>query len=350
MLILTPSNTYNQSTTDVYEQKAIDFCQSWLSGRDEFLLHTSGSTGTPKPILLGRSQVLASAEMTIKTFQLASGDTFLVNLNVEFIAGVMMLVRGMVAGANLVIVEPSANPIKNLDEFSFDFGAFVPYQLQKILEESPEKIAILNNMKAIIVGGSAVNVALEKQIQVIKSPVYSTYGMTETVSHIAIKRLNGDKKEDFFQKLPNIELGINTNNCLNIKGLVTNNDLIQTNDLVEFINQNQFKLLGRIDNVINSGGVKIQLEKVEKIIEAYFENEKINSRFWTAGVQDENLGQKLVLFIESLVEIDFSKLKNWLSHSLTKYEIPKEIFYQNPFLETPTGKIDKKSILKSLNL
>jgi o-succinylbenzoate---CoA ligase len=350
MLILTPLNNYSQATADAYEQKAIDFCQSWLSGQTEFLLHTSGSTGIPKPISLSRSQMVASAETTIKTFLLASGDTFLVNLNVEFIAGVMMLVRGMVAGANLVVVEPSANPLKNMNDNSFDFGAFVPYQLQKILEESPEKIEVLNTMKAIIIGGAAVNESLEKQIQDIKSPVFSTYGMTETVSHVAIRRLNGNQKKDFFQKLSNIELGINTNNCLNIKGLVTNNVLIQTNDLVEFINQNQFRLLGRIDNVINSGGVKIQLEKVEKSIEVYFENEKINLRFWTAGIQDENLGQKLVLVIESALEIDFSKLKDFLSHSLTKYEIPREIFYSNPFLETPTGKIDKKSILKSLNL
>ncbi len=350
MLILSESNNYNQPTTDAYEQKAIDFCQSWLAGRTEFLLHTSGSTGRPKPILLNRSQMVASAEMTIKTFQLASGDTFLVNLNVEFIAGVMMLVRGMVAGANLIIVEPSANPLKKLDDISIDFGAFVPYQLQKILEESPEKIEVLNKMKAIIIGGAAVNVALEKDIQAIQSPVYSTYGMTETVSHIAIRRLNGNQKENFFQKLPNIELGINTNNCLNIKGLVTNNELIQTNDIVEFIKHNQFKILGRIDNVINSGGVKIQLEKVERNIEIYFEEHKINARFWTAGIQDENLGQKLILVLESSLAIDFPKLKNSLLNSLSKYEIPREIFYSNPFLETPTGKIDKKSILKSLNL
>jgi o-succinylbenzoate---CoA ligase len=348
MIIISPANNYFQENASEYEQKALDFCQVWLDGQEDFVLHTSGSTGVPKPISLARSQLLASANMTLKTFGLGAGDIFLVNLNVEFIAGVMMLVRGMVAGATLVIVEP--NPIKNIDNIAFDFGAFVPYQLQKILEESSEKVDVLNKMKAIIVGGAGVNIALDEQIQAIKSPVFSTYGMTETVSHVAVKRLNGANKNSYFQKLANIELGIDTRNCLNIKGLVTKNELVQTNDIVEFLNKDEFKLLGRFDNVINSGGVKIQLEKVEKSIESYFLSEGINKRFWTAGIDDDSLGQKLILIVESLEELGFQTMKKQLSFTLSKYEIPKEIYYSSPFLETASGKIDKKSILKSLNL
>ena len=334
-----------------YEQKVIDFCQKWLVGQQEFVLKTSGSTGEPKPINLTRNQMIASAKLTGKTFGLNEGDSALVCLNVEYIAGIMMLVRGMELGLKLTIVEPSGNPLQNLENSGFDFYAFVPLQLHNILEND-KNIEFLNKSKAIIVGGAAVNEVLEKEVQKINVPVYSTYGMTETVSHIAIRRLNGVNKNDNFQVLEGVIIGIDDRNCLNIIAEASNNLLIQTNDIVEIINEKEFQLIGRFDNIINSGGVKIQLEKVEKLIEN--EIKILNpKRYFAYGILDEKLGQKLVLFVEG--ETVNPDLKNTflinIQSVLSKYEIPKEIYFVERFMETATGKIDKKTVIKNcLNL
>jgi o-succinylbenzoate---CoA ligase len=333
--------------TSEYDQKVIDFCQKWQFGQEEFIIRTSGSTGEPKPIILTRNQMIASANLTGKTFGLKAGDSALVCLNVEYIAGMMMLVRGMVLGLNLTILEPSGNPFPQLENPVFDFFAFVPLQLENLLENK-KHITILNQAKAIIVGGAAVNEALEQKIQQLSVPVYSTYGMTETVSHIAIKRLNGENKSENFQVLEGIKIGIDNRNCLNIISESSNNKLVQTNDIVETISEKEFRLIGRFDNIINSGGVKIQLEKVEKAIEKEIQifNPK---RYFAYGIPDEKLGQKLVLVVETdifegnLKELILSKIKL----ILPKYEIPKEIIFIKSFQETPSGKIDKKATLRT---
>ncbi len=333
--------------TSEYEQKVIDFCQKWQSGQKEFTIKTSGSTGEPKPIQLTRNQMIASAKLTGKTFGLQTGDSALVCLNVEYIAGMMMLVRGMVLGLKLTIVEPSGNPIQNLEQNDFDFFAFVPLQLENILN-TDENITTLNKAKAIIVGGAAVNEVLQKKIQQLDVSIYSTYGMTETVSHIAIKRLNGANKEENFKVLEGVKIGIDDRNCLNIISESSNNEIVQTNDNVEIISENEFKLIGRFDNIINSGGVKIQLEKVEKLIEKEIQIFH-PKRYFAYGIPDEKLGQKLVLvvetdvFEENLKEMFLSNIKSILS----KYEIPKEIFFVEKFWETPTGKVDKKATLRA---
>ena len=331
----------------IYEQKVFDFCEKWLSGQQEFILKTSGSTGEPKPILLTRFQMEASARLTGKTFDLQQGDKALVCLNVDYIAGIMMLVRGMVLGLELTIIEPNSNPLENLENEEFDFAAFVPLQLQNILQDG-NQIEILNKMKSTIVGGAAINEVLEQQIQPLQVPVYSTYGMTETVSHIAIRRLNGENKSNNFQVLEGVTIGVDERNCLNIIADASNNELVQTNDIVEIINEKEFKLIGRFDNIINSGGVKIQLEKVEKVAEKFIQN----SRFFAFGINDLALGQKLILVIETEFfpkEKEFN-LSQKLKENLSKYEIPKQIFIVEKFSETPTGKIDKKATIKTLNL
>jgi o-succinylbenzoate---CoA ligase len=333
--------------TSEYEQKVIDFCQKWQFGQEEFIIRTSGSTGEPKPIILTRNQMIASAKLTGETFGLKSGDSALVCLNVEYIAGMMMLVRGMVLGLKLTIIEPSGNPFQELENTIFDFYAFVPLQLENILNEE-KNVAILNQAKAIIVGGAAVNEVLEQKIQQLNVPVFSTYGMTETVSHIAIRRLNRENKSKNFNVLEGVKIGIDDRNCLNIISESSNNKLVQTNDIVEIVSKKEFRLIGRFDNIINSGGVKIQLEKVEKAIEKEIQifNPK---RYFAYGIADEKLGQKLVLVVETdildvnLKEIFLSKIKL----ILPKYEIPKEIIFIKSFQETPTGKVDKKANLRT---
>ena len=331
--------------TSEYEKKVIDFCERWIGGQQNFILKTSGSTGEPKPIKLTRNQMIASAKLTGKTFGLNEGDSALVCLNIDYIAGIMMLVRGVELGLNLTVIEPSGNPLDNLENCKFDFFAFVPLQLQNLLIEK-KNIEILNNAKAIIVGGASVNEVLKNKIQNLNVPVYSTYGMTETVSHIAIKRLNGKNKSDNFQILEGVRIGIDERNCLNIIAEASNNELVQTNDIVEIINEKEFNLIGRFDNIINSGGVKIQLEKVEKLIEN--EIKILNpKRYFAYGVLDEKLGQKLVLFLEGKepnIDVKNAFVDNLIT-VLSKYEVPREIYFVQKFIETATGKIDKKSVI-----
>ena len=328
-----------------YEQKAVDFCQKWLAGQQEFILKTSGSTGEPKPIILTRNQMIASAKLTGKTFGLQAGDKALVCLNVEYIAGIMMLVRGIELGLKFTVVEPSGNPFQMIKNPVFDFYAFVPLQMQTLLKNEKNK-KILNCAKAIIIGGAAINEVLENEIQSLEVPVYSTYGMTETVSHIAIRRMNGSNKSNNFQVLENVKIGLDERNCLNIVAEASNNELIQTNDIVEILNGNEFKLMGRFDNIINSGGVKIQLEKVEKLIENEIKLLTLN-RFFAYGIPDDKLGQKLVLIVEGEeVKSEIKELFFKNIHAiLSKYEVPKEIYFVKSFVETQTGKIDKKAII-----
>ena len=185
--------------TSPYEQTVVDFCRLWLSSRETFVLHTSGSTGTPKPIHLTRRQMAASAHLTGQTLGLQPGDSALCCLNVAYVAGVMMLVRALELRLTLTVVEPVGNPLLAVGE-PLDFAAFVPLQLQQILE-TPATLLGLDQMKAILVGGAAVSPALEMQLQRIDAPVFGTYGMTETVSHVALRRLNGPTRSEWYHLL-----------------------------------------------------------------------------------------------------------------------------------------------------
>ncbi|MEA5141513.1 AMP-binding protein [Arcicella rigui] len=336
--------------TNEYEQKVIQFCESWMNGQEYFTLKTSGSTGEPKPIQLTRKQMEASALLTGKTFGLQAGDRALVCLNVEYIAGTMMLVRGMVLGLELLIVEATSNPLIDLPNLPFDFAAFVPLQLQTILSADDNFLHVLNQMKAIIVGGAAVGVQLAEMIQRLKVPVFSTYGMTETVSHIAIRALNGNITDNF-QVLEGVRIGVDERNCLNIVAAASNFELIQTNDIVEIVDNQTFRLVGRFDNIINSGGIKIQLEKVENAFEPLLKSLNI-TRFFAFGIPDDRLGQKLILVLETdyLSEEQKSTLLSSVKTTLSTYQIPKAIFTISTFSETATSKIDKKATIKRLNL
>ncbi len=368
------------SFSDSYEDKTLEFCKNWLLGNQTFVIHTSGSTGTPKPISITRSQMEASAKMTAQKLQLFEGTKALICLNTAYIAGKMMLVRGMLHGWEMYVIEANNLPFNDL-HVELDFAALVPTQLQQTLEQTcnlsggskpfDRCLALLNTMKAIIVGGAAISVYLENLIKTyLTVPIYSTYGMTETVSHIALKKMpskdepnkhtdntNNYLENNYFSVMPNIEIDIDTHNCLKIKGLVTNQEWLQTNDLVELLRNEThnvlgFNLLGRVDNVVNSGGLKIQIEKVERQIEEIFttwNNEKqFQKRFIVGGLADDFWGEKLVLLIEDntweLQQIH--DLQNLLYAKLAKYEIPKNIIFIDKFIETETAKINRKASLK----
>ncbi len=364
------------SFSDSYEDKTLEFCKNWLLGNETFVIHTSGSTGTPKAISITRNQMEASAKMTAQKLQLFEGTKALICLNTAYIAGKMMLVRGMLHGWEMYIIEANNLPFNDLN-VELDFTALVPTQLQQTLEQAlktqnseqiPKVITLLNKMKAIIVGGAAISVYLENLIKTyLTVPIYSTYGMTETVSHIALKKIpskdelnkNTDNhlENNYFSVMPNIEIDINIDNCLKIKGLVTNQEWLQTNDLVELLRDKNndilgFNLLGRVDNVVNSGGLKIQIEKVERQIEEIFTTfstgKDFQKRFILGGLADDFWGEKLVLLIEdSTWELQqIHELQDLFHSKLAKYEIPKNIIFIDKFIETETTKINRKASLK----
>jgi O-succinylbenzoic acid--CoA ligase len=335
-----------------YQAEALRFCRAWLSGQTEFTLHTSGSTGTPKPIVLSRAQMQASAQLTGQTLDLQAGDAALVCLNVQYVAGIMMLVRGLELSLPMTIIEPVSNPLADFDpqNTSFAFTALVPLQLQTILDSAPDKLPILDGMKAILVGGAATSPALEQALQLIKAPVYATYGMTETVSHIALRRLNGPEATDNFTALHAVQLGTDAKNCLHITSAATGFERIQTNDVVELIGPMQFRLLGRADRIINSGGVKIQPEQVERIIQSGLKQYGLSPRLFVAGLPDERLGQRLVAVSEGIPinTQQWEEVQAAVRTQLGPYFVPKELITVAKFTETATGKIDQKAMIAQM--
>jgi O-succinylbenzoic acid--CoA ligase len=224
--------------------------------------------------------------------------------------------------------------------------AFVPMQIQNIIDSGEDYISLLNLAKSIIIGGAACSDALIEALDQIHSPVFATYGMTETVTHIALQRLNGFEKSKYFKVLNGVEIKQLPNETIAIKSKSTDNIWVETNDIVEMLSDTEFKLIGRIDNTINSGGVKIQLEileaKIQKIIDK-------NVRFFLFGLDDSKLGKKLCLVIESNNETQLEYLKVELREKLSKFEVPKEYYMIDKFIETPTSKIDKKKTINELS-
>jgi o-succinylbenzoate---CoA ligase len=330
-----------------YFQKVISFVKNWQAGIEILQIQTSGSTGTPKIIDIKRTQMVASAKLTGDYFGLKAGNQAFCCLNVEYIGGMMMLVRAMEFNLQLTVIEPVSNSFLNVhSDKTIDFTAFVPLQIQTILENEHSRKYLIekSGLKNVIIGGAAVNDWTLNEISKINIQFYATYGMTETVSHVALKPLNGDAKSDFFQKMQGIELEIDDRNCLKIKGDCTANKWIQTNDIVEFIGNKSFKLLGRADRVVNSGGVKIYLDILEREIEKdVFNHFDKQLRYFLFGKPDEKLGEKLVLMIEAENPKFKPEPKAIFKNSiLSKYKIPKTVYFLPKFIQTESGKVDFK--------
>ncbi|TXK22021.1 AMP-binding protein [Pontibacter qinzhouensis] len=343
----------NDTPLNGYEVKTLEFCAEWLNGVQEFSTQTSGSTGAPKQVVLTRKQMESSALKTLRLLQIKPEDAALVCLNTEYIGGLMMLVRGLVGNLNMTILSPASNPMVQLPaSATFDLSSFVPMQLQTMLQDTPASIEWLNSMKAILVGGAPVNMGLQRDLQRITTPVYHTYGMSETVSHIALRQLNGPAAAEYYEVLRGVEIAQDKRGCLTIKADVTNNELIITNDLVEILTPTRFRWIGRIDNTLNTGGVKVQTEKLEVAIAEALMNRDPMPRFFVTSQPDELLGDKIILIVEGEpwgAEAELV-LFGKLVHLLRKFEIPKEIYYSPSFSETPTGKVSRNRTLAKLGL
>ncbi|MBL0738147.1 AMP-binding protein [Flavobacterium sp. GN10] len=310
---------------DAYEQSIGEFFLDWFDKKDYVEMTTSGTTGLPKLVRLKKQAMIQSALATGDFFDLKPGDKALLCLPTQFIAGKMMLVRSLILGLELDVVSPSLHPLQ-FNTTTYDFVAMVPLQVQNSIEG-------LSKVRKLIIGGAKLDSALEEKLLSLKTEIYETYGMTETITHIAAKRLG----DSVFSILPNVKISQDDRQCLVINVATISDEPIVTNDLVELLNEQQFKFLGRIDNVINSGGVKLIPEQIEaKLIG------KINSRFFVTGLPDTTLGEKLVLVIEGEKEEfapDFFDV-------LGKYEKPKEIVFVSKFKENENGKLLRKPTLQ----
>lgn len=308
-----------------FEKPVGDFLLDWFDSKSYIEMQTSGTTGEPKLISVSKQAMVDSALATGDFFDLQPGNKALQCLPVKYVAGKMMLVRAMILGFDLEFVAPSSHPLIN-NEFDFDFVAMVPLQAQN-------SVAELKRVKKMIVGGASINKNLEKQLLKLPTEVYETYGMTETITHIAARKLG----EKAFTVLPNVTISYDDRNCLVIHAPRISDEVIITNDIVELVNENQFIFLGRMDNVINSGGIKLIPEQIEEKLATH-----IHQRFFIASKPDNELGEKVVLVIEG----DKQELDASLYESLDKYEKPKEILFIPKFKETPNGKILRKETLK----
>ncbi len=342
-----------------HEHKTLTICSQWLQEQQEFSVQTSGSTGTPKSIHLTRNQMTFSARMTAKALELNAGDRAFVCMAPDYIGGIMMLVRGLVLNLELTVVEPASNPFESINTqieniAPFDFTALVPLQLQTILNSNANYVSLLNKMKAILLGGAPISLTLSRQLKKVTAPVYQTFGMTETVSHIALRRLNGGEASERYQVLPGVEIGQDPRGCLTIKSVVTNNRQIVTNDIVDIKTGESFVWSGRIDNVINTGGVKVQAEKVERAIEeALLEIEGgkfAEAAFFVGPLPDEKYGQVVIAVFEGsdVSNALMESFRNRLPKKLNKYEVPKRFQILKCFIRTPSGKINKLANLKKI--
>ena len=291
-----------------FEKVTGNFLSDWLNDKDYLVVNTSGSTGQPKSIKLKKQAMVNSAIATGDFFGLQPGDTALHCLPSHYIAGKMMFVRALVLGLELDFTEPSSQPIFDYERH-YDFCAMVPFQLK-------HTINYVENIKTIIVGGSMVTKPLMEKMENAPSRFFETYGMTETVTHVAVRQLQSKagKGEQYFKALPNVKFNKDDRNCLIIHAPRLVKEALVTNDIVDLKSETSFKLLGRYDNVINSGGVKLFPEQIESKLQTI-----IKQRYIIACEDDTDLGQKLILVIENTSESEadilkqIQKLKLWIN-------------------------------------
>ena len=270
---------------EAYIKDIGEFLLQWQENSKTITLKTSGSTGRPKTIIIEKQAMVNSAIATGSYFNLKPTNKALLCLPAHYIAGKMMLVRSLVLGLELDSIEPKSNLEIDINK-QYQFTAMVPMQLEKNINK-------LNNIKTLIVGGAKVSSVLQSNLQTLKTAIFETYGMTETVSHIAVKHLNNPDNNLNFKVLPNINISQDNRNCLVVEAPNICDEKIITNDIVKVHSKNEFEWLGRFDNIINSGGLKVFPEQIENVL-----YHKINNRFFIASEKDNTLGERVVLVIE----------------------------------------------------
>ncbi|TFV94245.1 acyl-CoA synthetase [Algoriphagus kandeliae] len=345
----TPEDFRSSSDNEVLQQ-ALSFCRDWMEGIETFIQKTSGSTGVPKEIEITRKQMIASAQATGDFFQIKSSDLLLACLHPNYIAGKMMLVRAIIWDAPLILVEPSSDPLQRIpNTIHPDFVAMVPLQVENSLKNQDSKRK-LQQIKHILIGGAPCSAQLQKQLAENEIQAWQSFGMTETVSHIALAKITGAPL--WYHPLPGVKIGQDERETLWIESPMSRNQRIQTNDRITFNSSGNFQWLGRVDFVVNSGGIKLFPEVLEQQIEVEMDNFFPGKRYFLGGIPDPTLGEKLVLLIESS-EKDRQKaeiLLRQLTSKISRYERPREVVFLTHFEETSSGKINRIKTLAHASL
>ena len=318
-----------------HEVHIAQFIQQWFDKKDTISVQTSGSTGEPQQIEMSKKAMIRSAEATGVFFKLAPSTSALLCLPPQYIAGKMMLVRAMTLGWNLHVVTPEKDALTQYDN-EYDFVAMVPYQVY-------HSIHALRKVKKLIIGGGAVSRDLAARLQNVFTECFATYGMTETITHCAVKRINGLAKSDEFHAMPDIKFSKDDRGCLVVEAPRISEEKIITNDLVLLTSKTTFEWLGRIDNLINSGGIKINPETVEEKLSPF-----ISIPFFIASETNEELGEQLILVLERKTENPTSSYSEAFD-TLTRYERPKKIYTVSSFTYTETGKVMRKKTLELIS-
>ena len=311
-----------------------EFLAEWHNDNDRILVHTSGSTGKPKPMMVEKRRMLNSARITCDFLGLKPGDTALLCMSLDYIAGKMMVVRSLQRGLQLTCVNPSSHPLADENLPSFTFAAMVPMQVYNTLKVPRERERLMH-IRHLIIGGGAISDELAQMIKPLPNAVWSTYGMTETLSHIALRRLNGPDASLWYTPFDGVEVSLNAEGCLVIDAPQVCAEPLATNDIAELstdarTGKTRFRIKGRKDNVICSGGIKIQIEEVEEALRPY-----LSEPFMIVKKQDAMLGEMAVLLTEgknlTLVE---EKCRN----TLPPYWVPRMFLHIDHLPLTETGK------------
>lgn len=317
-----------------WERDLYTFIQTWFSCDENISIYTSGSTGEPKEIKLTRKQMLRSAMRSLHFFDLKPSENILLCLPVKYIAGMMMVVRAFAGSLNLIATSPQNLMLGSRKE-KLDLVALVPLQMENLLNGCQD----LSSMSKVILGGAPLSSTLEQQIiSSFKGQVWETYGMTETITHVAVRKIGSESQ--VFTALPNITFSKDDRECLVISDPFIHETPIVTNDRVRLISSDSFQLLGRLDNVINSGGIKIQPEDLERTLEPY-----IDKRFCITSLPNEKLGQMVVLVVEKGVPLE--KLMDAIN-VLDQHHRPKKIVEIDEIPTNSNGKIDLQSVKEKI--
>ncbi|WP_159517569.1 AMP-binding protein [Sunxiuqinia indica] len=321
-----------------WEKQWLSFLQEWYNQNDYIKVNTSGSTGTPKTIKLNKDFVAASAQRTIQYFGLKKGDCILHCLPTKYIAGKLMVVRALLGKLDLHLVDP-ASDFRFLPQKRFKFAAMVPNQVHKLMMLDPNSYLDWN-LEFLLIGGSAVQQSLIDQLQEVQTQCYSSYAMTETATHIALRKLNGKNQDQFYHCLDNIKVQLSLDNCLEIFMPGLKQQPLKTNDLAELADEKTFRVLGRADNVIISGGIKFSPEQLERKLEPF-----ISIAFYFSSLPHETLGQQLILIVEGEEDENLiHQIRTICSQQLSTYEQPKQIRFIKVFQRTENGKVMRKTL------
>lgn len=314
-----------------------EFVSDWLSDSPTLLVHTSGSTGKPKPMLVEKRRMEASARITCGFLGLRAGDTALLCMPLDFIAGKMVVVRSLVWGLRLVAVEPSGHPLKGLTE-SPTFAAMVPMQVYNSLKVEEER-RLLRDIKHLIIGGGAINRDMAEELRGFPNAVWSTYGMTETLSHIALRRLSGAEASEWYEPFDGVGVTTNADGCLVIDAPAVCAQPLVTNDIAEIApDGRRFRIRGRRDNVVCSGGLKLQIEEMEARLQPH-----LNVPYMISKRPDDKFGEAVVLLA---VTDDMESVCEVCRKHMPRYEQPRYFLAVSELPMTPTGKPARAEAMK----